>query len=378
MLRRTNTQSVTDERADVSLRRLARVHELPQRRAGGGYSAVPKFVEISAPRNWNRLGASTLVHVAAILFLVRIAVWLPSKAVELVCQNHESVTLIAPSLEKPIVVKPVPPPPLKVLAQLREEPKLLTPPPVVTARVEAPVIKPVPAPEPPKLAENTAPPVLPKPQVPKKIITAGLFDSGSSAKPTIKAPVREVQTGGFGDPNGVAGKSDKARDVTVAAVGSFDLPTGPGNGNGAGGAKGKQGVIVSAGFGDGMAGAGSGDRNPKGGVSTGGFGDATTAQVAAKRVNHAADATPVEILAKPRPAYTPEARQLHIEGEVLLDVMFAASGDIHVVKVVRGLGHGLDESAQRAAQQIRFNPAKREGQPYDSDAVVHIVFALAE
>jgi TonB family protein len=81
---------------------------------------------------------------------------------------------------------------------------------------------------------------------------------------------------------------------------------------------------------------------------------------------------------KPRPAYTPEARQLRIEGEVLLDVTFAASGDIRVVKVVRGLGHGLDESAQRAAQQIRFNPAKRDGQPYDSDAVVHIVFALAE
>jgi TonB family protein len=69
---------------------------------------------------------------------------------------------------------------------------------------------------------------------------------------------------------------------------------------------------------------------------------------------------------------------MHIEGEVLLDVMFEASGQIRVLRVVRGLGHGLDESAQRAAQQIRFNPAKRDGQPYDSDAVVHIVFALAE
>ena len=112
-------------------------------------------------------------------------------------------------------------------------------------------------------------------------------------------------------------------------------------------------------------------------MSTGGFGDATVQQASIKRA-HVADASPVEILSKPRPVYTAEARQLRIEGEVLLDVMFAASGDIRVVRVVRGLGHGLDEAAQHAAQKIRFNPAKRDGQPYDSDAVVHIVFALAE
>jgi TonB family protein len=233
-------------------------------------------------------------------------------------------------------------------------------------------------PEAPKVAVNTPPPTLPKPPVPAKKVTEGLFDSGSSAKPTIKAPVRDVQTGGFGDPNGVPGKSNADRKLTVASVGNFDLPSGPGTGNGAAGAHRKQGVIASTGFGDGMAGAGSGDRNPPAAVNTGGFGDATTAQAATKRATRAAEATPVEILFKPKPAYTEEARKLHIEGEVLLDVMFGATGDIRVLKIVRGLGHGLDESAQRAAQQIRFNPAKRDGQPYDSDAVVHIVFAMAE
>jgi TonB family protein len=244
--------------------------------------------------------------------------------------------------------------------------------------VETPVIKPVPIPEAPKIAENTPPPSLPKPPVPEKKITEGLFDSGSSAKPTIKAPVREVQTGGFGDPNGVPGKSESDTKLTVAAVGAFDMPSGPGNGNGAGGAHGQQGVIASAGFGDGMAGAGAGDRNYRQPVSTGGFGDASVAQVAGRRATHADDATPVEIVFKPKPVYTAEARKLGIEGEVLLDVMFAASGDIRVLRVVRGLGHGLDESAEQAAQHIRFNPAKRGGQPYDSNAVVHIVFAIAE
>jgi TonB family protein len=353
---------------------MATVHELHRRWSAP--SAIPKFVEVSAPRKWNRLGASFLLHAAAILFIIRVAVWIPTETAKLVTSSHESITLIAPTLEKPVPVKPVPAPPSKVFAQLRQEAKVPPPVPLATPKVEAPVVKPVP--ELVKSAESTPPSTLPKPLVPEKKVTASLFDSGSSAKPTIKAPVREVQTGGFGDPNGVAGKSDADRKLTVAAVGGFDMPTGPENGNGAGGSHGRQGTIASAGFGDGMAGAGSGDRNSRGVVSTGGFGEATSSAAGPKRVPHIADATPVEILSKPRPVYTQEARKLRIEGEVLLNVMFAASGDIRVVRIVRGLGHGLDEAAQQAAQRIRFNPAKRDGQPTDSDAVVHIVFALAE
>jgi hypothetical protein len=51
---------------------------------------------------------------------------------------------------------------------------------------------------------------------------------------------------------------------------------------------------------------------------------------------------------------------------------------LQVRRVVKGLGHGLDESALRAAEQIRFRPALRDGSPYDSTALVHIVFELAE
>jgi TonB family protein len=88
--------------------------------------------------------------------------------------------------------------------------------------------------------------------------------------------------------------------------------------------------------------------------------------------------TPVEITYKPLPVYTQEARRLRLEGEVLVRVMFAASGDLRVQQVVQGLGHGLDEAALRAAQQIRFRPARRNGEPYDSVALVHIVFELAQ
>jgi TonB family protein len=75
--------------------------------------------------------------------------------------------------------------------------------------------------------------------------------------------------------------------------------------------------------------------------------------------------------------YTDEARRLGIEGEVLLEVVFEASGETTVVRIVRGLGHGLDQSATAAASKIRFRPAQRDGVSVDSTAVVHIIFQLA-
>ena len=72
-----------------------------------------------------------------------------------------------------------------------------------------------------------------------------------------------------------------------------------------------------------------------------------------------------------------EARSLKLEGEVLLEVMFTANGTLHVNRVVRGLGHGLDEAAMAAANKMRFKPALRNGQPVDSTAVVHVVFQMA-
>jgi len=87
--------------------------------------------------------------------------------------------------------------------------------------------------------------------------------------------------------------------------------------------------------------------------------------------------TPVSLLSKPTPVYTAEARQKKIEGDVELDVEFTASGQIHVLRVLQGLGYGLDEAAVAAAQQIRFNPARRDGQPVDSHGRLRIVFRLS-
>ncbi|MBM3774820.1 MAG: energy transducer TonB [Acidobacteria bacterium] len=85
---------------------------------------------------------------------------------------------------------------------------------------------------------------------------------------------------------------------------------------------------------------------------------------------------PVEILSKPRPAYTAEARAARIEGAVELEILFGASGELRVLRVVRGLGSGLNESAIEAARQIRFKPATRDGVPADFTALVQVIFQM--
>ena len=221
-----------------------------------------------------------------------------------------------------------------------------------------------------------------QPTIPRPPVKTNVFSTGSSAAATMAAAPQKVQTGGFGDPNGVPASENHGRPITIAQAGSFDMPSGPGNGNGSGGSHGARGVVASSGFGSGVAtGNSSGTvSGARGTVRQGAFGDAdvvTASQPKPKSAEPAVKTVPAQITFKPHPAYTDEGRQLKIEGEVLIDVVFSATGQIRIVKVVHGLGHGLDESAVRAAEQIQFKPALKDGQPTDFEAVLHIVFQLA-
>jgi len=275
--------------------------------------------------------------------------------------------------EKPIV-KPKPKMTKLLPAVKFETPKLIVPkeirqPKVQEAKIEPPKIQPVNF-EPPKLPVSGA--------MPAKVIYTGSF--GSSATPTVNAPIEKVQTGGFGDPNGLKGQGKENAKLTAAKLGSFDLPEGAGTGNGTGGAKGIKGTIASAGFGNGIAQPGQGDGRRSGqGVQASGF---AAQQVASNTGRHTQDdggaaSTQVEIIYKPKPVYTAEARKLQLEGEVLLEVSFGANGELHVNRVVHGLGHGLDEAAVTAANKIKFKPAQRNGSSVDSTAIVHVMFQLA-
>ena len=193
----------------------------------------------------------------------------------------------------------------------------------------------------------------------------------------MNAQVQKVQTGGFGDPNGLKGEGKQAK-LVAANTGAFDLPQGAGSGNGTGGTKGIKGTVASAGFGNGVVQPGQGDGRANGrGIQTSGFGSTEVAQNKARTIDAAAATTTVEIVYKPNPAYTDEARQLQLQGEVLLEVSFGADGRLQVERVVRGLGHGLDEAAIVATNKIKFKPALRSGIAVDSTAVVHVVFQLA-
>ena len=69
------------------------------------------------------------------------------------------------------------------------------------------------------------------------------------------------------------------------------------------------------------------------------------------------------VLSKPEPQYTEEARRNSITGTVILRVVFSRTGEVTNIHALQPLGGGLTEKAITAARQIRFVPAKRNGQP---------------
>ncbi|HEX6804069.1 MAG TPA: energy transducer TonB [Terriglobales bacterium] len=324
--------------------------------------------------DWRKFVLSYGLVIFALLFLLlsnllwpdHMPIWTKFSVVEIIPRPNLVKDIPTP---KPKITKLLPPPPKF------ETPKLIVPreiakPKVEEAKIEPPKIQPVNFQAPKIQAVSGAMP---------RVVLTNTF-TGSSAPPTVNAPAQKVQTGGFGDPNGLPGQGKEGAKLTAAKLGSFDLPEGPGTGNGTGGAKGIKGTIASAGFGNGIAQPGQGDGRRNGqGVQAAGF---TAQQVASNTGKHnlndtAAATFPVEILYKPKPTYTEEARKLNLEGEVLLEVMFGANGQLHVNRVVQGLGHGLDEAAVSATNRIKFKPAQRNGQAVDSTNIVRVTFQLA-
>lgn len=85
-----------------------------------------------------------------------------------------------------------------------------------------------------------------------------------------------------------------------------------------------------------------------------------------------------KVLFKPRPEYTAEARQLHIEGVVSVRLRVSSTGAVQVIGVTSDLGHGLGEAAIRAVEGTRFQPATdASGRSIDWEGVVNVAFQLA-
>ena len=83
-----------------------------------------------------------------------------------------------------------------------------------------------------------------------------------------------------------------------------------------------------------------------------------------------------QILGRPTPGYTEEARRAQVEGAVRLSVVLNADGAVSAISVVRGLGHGLDEKAIEAARQLRFVPAQKDGHRVSVRVILEFKFTL--
>ncbi len=331
--------------------------------------------EVPRPRRWNSFLAGLTINAVGVALLITVGPRLTkSIPIEPTASNHYVPIYLprAAHIPEP-VVHHLPPRSIPAPSQLAK----LTPPPA--PHVKPPDIEP-PKPELSKAAVSTPLPAPVKPTPPPQVKT-NVFDTPKVDVATVHRPAREVQTGGFGDPNGIPGQGDAKRHaVVVASVGSFDLPAGPGKGNDSGGTHGVSGTIRTAGFGDGAVTSAPHGRSNSGVVVASGFNNAvvTSGGSIPKQVQKAPALQPVEIVFKPRPVYTAEARSKRVEGEVLLEVVFGASGSLYINRVVKELGYGLDDAAVAAAQHIQFHPARRDGQPYDCAALVHIKFELSE
>jgi TonB family protein len=376
-LKPTNQKALRDEISGSCPRRISGLRSRKNAEPGGNNPGTPpstieifQSFETPDPRA-GAFGASLLLHVGILLLLMVLPLMFTSSLklnyVALVDPPIEKAeppvetTLISPRTDHPLEIPPairyptrspglvVTQPAVEAAEPLRTRPPHSEPTNEIripkSDKPELPLSLPAAT---PRIAAPEPASIVPAP--PKIPVRMGVFSEtdGSNAAPNTVQ--HDVQTGGFSDPSG-APASNSHRAAGVAAIGAFGAAAAP------------LGYRASAG----QTVRQSGFEPPQPAPSPS----------APKKNDTGPPDKPVEVIFKPKPDYTEEARKLHVEGEVLVHVLFKASGEISVLDVVHGLGHGLDEAAVHAAQQIRFKPALRAGQAVDWTATVHIIFQLA-
>ena len=302
-------------------------------------------------------------------------------------QQHkfEQTELIFPTTPPPQPKFKTPPPP-----KLPEPPKPKLEMEMQQPKINMPKVEPKPALKPLQMEAKLTTPQMKaaKPAIilapqPKAALTAAMPAQNN----TVKASTKPVH---LGETFGVTPNPNATRPATVAAIGNpYGGMQGP--------AIAPHGVVGSAGIGNGLrAGSNAGvvGKVAQAGIP-GGTGTATTGYVggghvgsagiqtqmaklpAAEEPQRQVAPTNLEVISKPPVRYTAEARQLRIQGDVILRVTFTAAGQVVIKGLVHGLGHGLDEEARRVAEQIRFHPATRNGQAVDLTTNITITFQLA-
>jgi len=185
--------------------------------------------------------------------------------------------------------------------------------------------------EPKPIVPTPAPPE-PKPEPPLK----------AEQLPAVIAPIVTAPA----DPRNRAGVLEQAKNENESH--------GPGKGGGAG-----TGTGTGLGEGDG-SGVGPGS-----GGGTGGGPYRPGSGIEAPR-----------LLKEVRADYTEDARQRGLAGDVVLEIIVRRDGSVGDVKILKGLGGGLNDRAVQAVRQWRFAPARRQGVPVDVIVEVAVEFKL--
>jgi len=325
---------------------------------------------------------STIVNGVIVALVITI-----SLLIKPAIQQHkfEQTELIFPTVQPP-------PPPVKI--KMPPPPKIAPPKPLEVKldapKIQMPKLKPEPKPVQMEAKMTPLPTIrAAKPQIvlapqPKAVLAAAMPAQNN----TVKASTAPVH---LGETFGVTPNPNAMKPATVAAIGNpyggnrgpavaphgVVGSTGIGNGLRAGSNAGMAGRVASAGIPGGTGTSSSGGTYGNSRVTSAGI----PTQVAAVTPVAAAPPTPSNTQAEvsiPKPSYTDEAKLLKIQGAVVLRVTFFANGQIQVLGVLRGLGHGLDEEAKRAVQQGRvIRPATVNGKPMDSTTNITITFQLA-
>jgi TonB family protein len=145
---------------------------------------------------------------------------------------------------------------------------------------------------------------------------------------------------------------------TVTGVPEPTAPPAPSEGPGAEGG-------VGTGSGEGV-GQGSGD----------GLGEGSGGGTGGGPYRAGSGIEPPALLREVKPDYTEQARRQGVEGDVVMEIVVRHDGTVGQVRVLQGLGHGLDERAVAAVRQWRFTPASRRGTPVDVLVEVAMEFKL--
>jgi periplasmic protein TonB len=293
-------------------------------------------------------------------------------------------------LTAPIPIKPIEPIRPKIVPpkiKMPDVPKIQ----VQTPKIIVPDVK---LPDPPKMVKMDTPKPMPvmTPAPPKQVVamaapavvhlaaaapalvnnsahpTAVALGSQSNPLAAQAAGPSAVNLGNKGAAGMPSSNTGLGRPTTVNLAGS-GTPGGSNKGTGA---------VAVAGIPHGVPG-GTGPLNSTGHAVGVNMAQATPppmpkATTASAPVQHSSP----KVIFKPKPEYSAEAKEMHLEGTVTVHIHVLPNGTVEVVGVTDGLGHGLDESARRAAQATRFEPATdASGHPIEWDGFVKVAFQLA-